>query len=97
MKTFSGGVIATVMALAALPASAAPTKMTLAQLDLVVAGTDYTCPPTETTKGNNGWGNGADGTNPGSFAGATAPSKSANASVPSAGAINTNPTTSDGR
>ncbi len=26
-------------------------------------------PPEETTKGNNGWGNGTDGTNPGSFAG----------------------------
>ena len=26
-------------------------------------------PPEEETKGNNGWGNGIDGTNPGSFAG----------------------------
>lgn len=27
------------------------------------------CEPTEDTKGNNGWGNGIDGTNPGSDAG----------------------------
>lgn len=47
--------------------------------------------------GNNGWGNGADPTNPGSFSGATAPSKSCNCSDPAAGDINTNPTDSDGR
>ncbi len=48
-------------------------------------------------KGNNGWGNGSDPSNPGSDNGGTAPSKMANASVPEAGKINTNPTTSDGR
>ncbi len=47
--------------------------------------------------GNNGWGNGEDPTNPGSFSGATAPSKSINGSDPSAGKINVNPTDSDGR
>lgn len=54
-------------------------------------------PEEERVKGNNGWGNGADPTNPGSFSGATAPSKSSNSSVPSEGKINTNPTDSDGR
>lgn len=84
-------------ALASLPAMAAPVKMTDARLDMVVAGGDY-CPPPETkTKGNNGWGNGADGTNPGSFKGKTAPSKSNNSSMPGAGKVNTNPTNSDGR
>lgn len=48
-------------------------------------------------KGNNGWGNGADPTNAGSFSGGTAPSKSTNSSQPEAGKINTNPTDSDGR
>ena len=48
-------------------------------------------------KGNNGWGNGADPTNAGSFSGGTAPSKSTNSSQPDDGKINTNPTTSDGR
>lgn len=46
--------------------------------------------------GNNGWGNGEDPTNPGSFSGGTAASKSSNSSVPP-GRINTNPTESDGR
>jgi hypothetical protein len=68
-------------------------KMTDQQLDQVVAG--WEAPPP--LKGNNGWGNGADPTNPGSFSGNTAPSKSTNSSVPSEGKINTNPTTSTGR
>jgi hypothetical protein len=55
------------------------------------------CPPPENEKGNNGWGNGADPTNPGSFHGGTEPSKSTNSSQPGAGKINTNPTDSDGR
>ncbi len=60
--------------LVSLPAAAAATKMTDAPLDPVVAVTDYTCPPPETTaKGNNGWGNKTDGTNPGGSRGATAP------------------------
>jgi len=40
---------------------------------------DGSCePPTETGKGNNGWGNGADTTNSGSFSGATKDTKSVN-------------------
>jgi len=46
---------------------------------------------------NNGWGNGVDGTTPGSDDGGTAPSKSTNSSQPSEGQINTNPTDSGGR
>ncbi len=96
MKFFRYAALSAVAALIALPASAAPKKMTPDQLDLVVAGTDYMCPPEETLKGNNGWGNGADPTNPGSFSGATAASKSTNSSIPGGG-INENPTTSSGR
>jgi hypothetical protein len=73
------------------------------ELDRVYGGGDEChceCPPPpeeEKEKGNNGWGNGADPTNAGSFSGGTAPSKSTNSSQPSAGKINTNPTDSDGR
>jgi hypothetical protein len=35
-------------------------------------------PPVEETKGNNGWGNGPDSTNAGSFSGGTADTKSVN-------------------
>lgn len=35
-------------------------------------------PPEETKKGNNGWGNGEDPTNSGSFSGATKDTKSVN-------------------
>lgn len=35
-------------------------------------------PPSETKKGDNGWGNGADTTNAGSFSGGTSSSKSTN-------------------
>lgn len=72
------------IAFVALPATAAPVKMTKVQLDQVVAGT-YVCPPEEKVKGNNGWGNGPDTTNPGSFSGATEPSKSSNSSIPGGG------------
>ncbi len=96
MKFFACAAMTALAALTALPASAAPKKMTLAQLDMVVAGHDYHCPPEERVKGNNGWGNGADPTNPGSFSGATERSKSTNMSIPGGG-INTNPTTSTGR
>jgi hypothetical protein len=78
------------------PVSAAPQKMTDDLLDQVVAGT-YICPPSSKVKGNNGWGNGADGTNPGSFKGATSASKIAGANLTSANRINTNPTMSSGR
>jgi hypothetical protein len=84
----------------ALPALAAPQRMTTAQLDNVVAGTGTDCgcpPPTGKEKGNNGWGNGEDPTNPGSFNGKTEPSKSTNGSVSGAGRPNTNPTGSTGR
>lgn len=96
MKVFNFLAMTSLAALITLPASAAPKKMSLEHLDMVVAGTDYTCPPEERVKGNNGWGNGADPTNPGSFSGATAPSKSTNSSIPGGG-INENPTTSSGR
>ena len=82
-----------------LPALATPERMSSAQLDEVVAGTDTcTCvpPPTGKEKGNNGWGNGFDPINPGSGSGGTAPSKSANGST-GPDRRNTNPTTSNGR
>lgn len=82
-------------AAASLTAHAAPEKMSTEKLDQVVAGT-FTETPT-TTKGNNGWGNGADGTNAGSFAGPTSPSKIAGGNLTGANKINTNPTTSTGR
>lgn len=80
-----------------LPAMAAPERMSSVQLDEVVAGTDCGCPTPEPGKGNNGWGNGADPSNPGSDNGGTAPSKTNNGSVPGAGRPNTNPTGSTGR
>jgi len=83
----------------ALPAMAAPERMTSTQLDEVVAGGDCCCqPPPGTEKGNNGWGNGADPSNPGSDNGLTALSKTANTNLPP-GQIqpNTNPTGSTGR
>jgi hypothetical protein len=76
-----------------LPVHAEPKKMTGAELDQVVAG--EICPPDVPpppppepevkVKGNNGWGNGPDTTNPGSFSGGTAPSKSTNSSIPGGG------------
>lgn len=85
--------------LVALPAAADPKLMSHAMLDEVVAGTYYPpCPdPEPVLKGNNGWGNGADPTNPGSFSGKTSFSKTANGSVPGQGRPNINPTTSTGR
>jgi hypothetical protein len=81
----------------ALPAMAAPERMTSAQLDDVVAGTDCCCTP-GTEKGNNGWGNGADPSNPGSDNGLTAPSKSNNTNLPPGqNRPNTNPTGTTGR
>jgi hypothetical protein len=91
-KTAAVGLFAATLAFVNV-AAAAPTPMTDEDMDLVVAGT-ANCP---TTKGNNGWGNGADPSNPGSTHGGTAASKIANASVPGAGKINTNPTKSSGR
>ncbi|MGH8223043.1 MAG: hypothetical protein ACREQZ_08715, partial [Woeseiaceae bacterium] len=64
------------------------------ELQLVYGGGEEPPPPPEEEKkekGNNGWGNGADPTNPGSFSGGTAPSKSCNCSEGS-DQINTNPT-----
>lgn len=97
MKLCAMAVSLSLTAFVSLPSLAAPVKMTDAQLDLVVAGTDYTCPEHEVMKGNNGWGNGADPTNPGSDKGATAESKVAGINLPMANRINTNPTTSSGR
>jgi hypothetical protein len=87
--------LATVLAATAflsLPAAAAPVKMTSAALDQVAGGCGC-----EVEKGDNGWGNGADGTNPGSDAGATAPSKVPGVNQTGLDKINTNPTTSTGR
>lgn len=83
----------------ALPALGAPVRMSSAQLDDVVAGTDCTCGcPEPTGKGNNGWGNGSDPSNPGSDNGGTAPSKTANDNLPPGqNRPNTNPTGSSGR
>ena len=73
-------------------------NLTMEELHQIAGGTDVLGLGDSTKlKGNNGWGNGADPSNPGSDNGGTAPSKTANASVPEAGKINTNPTTSDGR
>ena len=68
-------------------------KMTDQQLDQVVAGWVTNC--SDKVCGNNGWGNGTDGINPGSFKGATAPSKGTNGT--NGPGINTNPTNSTGR
>jgi hypothetical protein len=97
LKQLTAGIaLASIMA---LPAMAAPERMTSAQLDEVVAGTDYGgCPPPVTEKGNNGWGNGADPSNPGSDNGLTAPSKMSNINLPAGqDKPNTNPTGSTGR
>jgi hypothetical protein len=88
-----GAVVASVVS---MPALASPQRMSSGQLDEVVAGT--VCPPPETGKGNNGWGNGADPSNPGSDNGLTSPSKTANTNLPPGqDRPNTNPTGSTGR
>lgn len=85
-------IAASAAALFSISAFAAPQKMTSQALDQVVAG----CSCDE--RGNNGWGNGADGTNPGSAAGPTSLSKLAGDNLPPGqDKINTNPTTSSGR
>lgn len=98
LKRLTAGIA--LASLVSLPALAAPEKMSSVQLDEVVAGT-YVCPPppppTGKEKGNNGWGNGEDPTNPGSFSGGTAPSKSTNGTVFGQGRPNINPTGSSGR
>lgn len=94
-KTIAASI--SLFSLVSLPAAAEPKKMTSDALDQIVAGTDY-CPPPVAVKGNNGWGNGADPSNPGSGSGATAPSKLANFNLPPGqDRVNTNPTTSTGR
>lgn len=83
--------------LASLPVAAEPQKMSSEVLDQVVAGTG-TEPPPEPLKGNNGWGNGADPSNPGSDNGLTSPSKLENTNLPPGqDRPNTNPTGSTGR
>lgn len=75
-------------------AFAEPVKMTDSELDALVAGhVEVNC--SEHICGNNGWGNGMDGNNPGSYHGGTEPSKAANDTA--GPGINTNPTTSTGR
>lgn len=78
-----------------MSAFAQPKLMSSEMLDQVVAGgvVDDPC----YVKGNNGWGNGADGTNPGSDKGGTSASKVAGTNLTGADKINTNPTTSTGR
>ncbi len=85
-------VVGVSMALVSISAFAAPQKMTSQALDQVVAGCGC-----YDERGNNGWGNGADGTNPGSAAGPTALSKLAGDNLTGVDKINTNPTTSSGR
>ena len=46
------------------------------KLELVIAELEERIAPGVITTGNNGWGNGAEGTNPGSDSGLTADSKS---------------------
>ncbi|WP_158592336.1 hypothetical protein [Noviherbaspirillum sedimenti] len=92
VKSLAAVIAAT--AFLSLPAAAAPTKMTNDALDQVAGGTYIPCEP---KKGDNGWGNGADGTNPGSSAGATAASKVPGVNQVGLDKINTNPTTSTGR
>ncbi|MES2153213.1 MAG: hypothetical protein V4508_25825 [Pseudomonadota bacterium] len=89
MKKFLAMVLAA-SAFWSLSVTAAPVKMTSAALDKVTGG----C---ETPTGNNGWGNGADGTNAGSGSGLTADSKLAGTNLTDATKVNTNPTTSTGR
>lgn len=88
IKTLTAALALT--ALASLATAAEPVRMSDAQLDMVVAGTPDDC------KGNNGWGNGTDPINAGSFSGGTAPSKSTNG-IPDGTGINANPTDSSGR
>ncbi len=71
-----------------MPAFAQPEKLSDEALDQVTAGTGETTP---VLKGNNGWGNGAEGINKGSFKGKTSPSKLAEGSVPGAGKVNQAP------
>jgi hypothetical protein len=87
-------VMAASVAMLPFYAAASPVVMSDAVLDRVVAGTGT---PIPVLKGNNGWGNGADGTNPGSAAGGTSASKLAGFNQGGLGKINTNPTTSTGR
>jgi hypothetical protein len=95
MKTLLLGVVAAFAVSSFAWADApSPVKMTDQQLDQVVAGWLTNCSD-RAVCGNNGWGNGTDGINPGSFSGATAPSKSTNGT--NGPGINTNPTTSSGR
>lgn len=70
-------------------------ELEVTEIDMVYGGGGCN-PPGQGPKGNNGWGNGADPSNPGSDKGGTAPSKSCNCSEGS-DKINTNPTDSDGR
>ncbi len=53
-------------------------KLTTSEMNDVSGGGRCGCPPDpcKAAKGNNGWGNGAEGTNNGSFSGGTAGSKS---------------------
>jgi len=84
----------------AQPAPSCP-ELTEQQLDTVVAGWvnpgGQPCGASQWDCGDNGWGDGYDLNNPGSYSGGTAPSKTANGTVYGYGQININPTTSNGR
>ena len=51
------------------------------RIELVIEQLEERIAPGVVTKGNNGWGNGADSTNAGSFSGGTDPSKSNNSAT----------------
>ena len=84
---------AAVLIVSAAAATPIAKKMTDQKLDSVVAGWETEPPGKE--KGNNGWGNGFDGNNAGSFSGGSEPSKNCNCDA--GGKPNMNPTNSDGR
>ena len=72
-------------AIFSMPAFAEPQRLTEGELDLISAGTYDPCPPPTVYKGNNGWGNGAEGINNGSFRGKTSLSKITESSIPGGG------------
>jgi hypothetical protein len=67
------------------------------KLELVIEQLEERIAPGVVTKGNNGWGNGADSTNSGSFSGGTDPSKSINSSDGFSDNPNNGTPKSDGR
>jgi hypothetical protein len=97
LKVITSGIAA--LALLSLPVSASAGLADELMGDYyAMCGCEPPPPPEEPEKGNNGWGNGADPSNPGSDHGATGPSKNNNNNLPPGqDKVNTNPTDSDGR